>query len=834
MSLRDAIEALRRPLAFAARDDFAALGRIEGLGVGAAAAAGRILPLLGAPHAAVRAELCRFANDCAGLAAATEPQRRALVARGLRLCARLADLAGAPPRATVVPAPPRPPAAAAASAAAAAPRGPVRGPDPVPSGLAAPLTTLPGCGPAFAARLAERGLETVGDLLFFVPLGYEDRRMVVPLGRLGEVADGTRVTTAGVVRRVKAFPGRFVDLVVEDEGARLVARWFRMSPGIAKRFAAGDRVVLSGPLKRFRDQLTMAHPDVTRVDAGGAGIWVRYPEVAGVAPRIVGRLCRAACERAAGLCGDGLPTELAERLALPPLGDAIRALHLVPSDIRPEQLADLGAGATPAHRRFVFDEFFFLQLGLARRRARWHREAAPALSAAADPLRELRPHLGFAPTGAQERATREIAAELGRPEPMNRLLQGDVGAGKTVVAFAVAVLMARAGHQVALMAPTEILCEQHERTIAPWARALGLRLALLTAATPRGGRESTLALAAAGRLDLVIGTHALLAERVGFDRLGLVIVDEQHRFGVAQRARLRRKGEGAAGLPHLLVMTATPIPRTLALTVYGDLDVTTLDEMPPGRRPPTTTLYRGARGHRQAVARLTAELVAGRQAFVVCPRVEEPEDLEGETTVADAVRTAAELGRAIDGVRVALVHGRMPFAEREEAMGRFRSGAANLLVATTVIEVGVDIPRATMMVVLSADRFGLAQLHQLRGRIGRGGGESHCALVVGAEAGEEAVARLEVLRDTSDGFRIAEADLALRGPGELAGTRQAGMPRLRFGDLARHGELLRLARAEAFALVARDPDLSAPEHAAARAVLESRWDPAALYGEEAG
>jgi ATP-dependent DNA helicase RecG len=708
---------------------------------------------------------------------------------------------------------------------------------PAPTGLAVPLTTLKGCGPAYAACFAERRVETVGDLLFLLPLGYEDRRTVTPLRALEEVPDGTRVTTRGVVKRASVWPRRFADLVIEDEGVRLTARWFRMNPGINTRYHSGDRVLLSGTLRRFKEKLAMAHPDVVAEGepGAGAGIWVRYPEVEGVPPRIVARLCRDACERAAGLCVDGLPASLRERLELPGVRESLRQLHLVPAELPADAFAALAAGDTPAHRRLVFDEFFFLQLGLARRRARWRRDRAPALPPTVDPLAEVRPHVGFTPTAAQERATREIAADLGGTEPMNRLLQGDVGSGKTVVAFAAALLMARAGCQSALMAPTEILAEQHLRTVEPWARALGLKVALLTAQTPRGARESILTLLGAGRIDLLIGTHALLAERVGFDQLGLVVVDEQHRFGVAQRARLRQKGEGAAGLPHLLVMTATPIPRTLALTIYGDLDVTTIDELPPGRRPPATTLHPGKRGRKEALKRLAAEVAAGRQAFVVCPRIEEQEDAEaGEVEVADAVRTAEELRAALPGTKVGLLHGRLPPGEREAAMARFRRGEDQVLVSTTVIEVGVDIPAATMMVVFSADRFGVAQLHQLRGRVGRGGGDSACLLLCEADAGEEALARLQVLCDTNDGFRIAEADLALRGPGELVGTRQAGMPRLRFGDLQRHGELLRLARTEAFTLVERDPDLAAPELAATRAVLEERWDPKALYGAESG
>jgi ATP-dependent DNA helicase RecG len=399
-----------------------------------------------------------------------------------------------------------------------------------------------------------------------------------------------------------------------------------------------------------------------------------------------------------------------------------------------------------------------------------------------------------------------------------------------VVAWAACDLAAAAGFQAAVMAPTEILAEQHARTLAPWARAAGRSLALLTASTPRPARESCLALLAAGRLDVVVGTHALLAERVAFARLGLVVIDEQHRFGVAQRALLRDKGgllhEGERAAPHLLVMTATPIPRTLALTVYGDLDLTLVDELPPGREPPETRVLTGKTGRTRALAALRAALADGRQAYWVCPLVEESEkvDLADVTAAAEWLRD--ELGRP-----VGLVHGRLPTAERDEVMRAFRSGALGVLVATTVIEVGVDVPAASMMVIEGAERFGLAQLHQLRGRIGRGGGRATCLLVAGARAGD-AGDRLAVMAETCDGFKIAEADLRIRGPGEIFGTRQAGLPRLRYADLVRDAELLREARKEAFALLAADPDLA--RHPSTRAVLDARWAEARLFGEEAG
>jgi ATP-dependent DNA helicase RecG len=381
--------------------------------------------------------------------------------------------------------------------------------------------------------------------------------------------------------------------------------------------------------------------------------------------------------------------------------------------------------------------------------------------------------------------------------------------------------------QVAVMAPTELLAEQHARTLAAWADASGRRAALLTASTPRGARESTLTLLAAGRVDLLIGTHALLAERVGFHRLGLVIIDEQHRFGVAQRATLRDKG----GAPHLLVMTATPIPRTYALTLYGDLDCTTLDELPPGRTPADTRILSGTSGRGKAYAALRARLDAGQQGYVVCPLVEESEALE----VADAVATYERLTAELPGVAVGLVHGRLTAAERDEVMGRFRAGEVRLLVATTVVEVGVDVPAAQAMVIEGADRFGLAQLHQLRGRIGRApGAKPLCLLLTDARSGSDATRRLDVMAESADGFVIAEEDLKLRGPGEVYGTRQAGMPRLQYANIARDLELLRMARSDAFELLAGDPTLVRPEHTITRSVLQTRWAEGRLFGEEAG
>jgi len=390
------------------------------------------------------------------------------------------------------------------------------------------------------------------------------------------------------------------------------------------------------------------------------------------------------------------------------------------------------------------------------------------------------------------------------------------------------------------MVPTEILAEQHHATLAAWAARAGLRTAVLTASTPKGVRASLCALLAAGEIDLVVGTHALLAEGVGFGRLGLAIVDEQHRFGVAQRVRLRGKGDG--GAPHLLVMTATPIPRTLALTAYGDLDVTLLDELPPGRQPPKTKAVGGAKARAQAYQRVVVRARAGERAFVVCPLVE-PTDVEGLDGLApppgeawrDATSVHAELSESLAPLRVGLVHGRMASADRDQVMAAFKRGDLDVLVATTVIEVGVDVPEATLMVIEDADRFGLAQLHQLRGRVGRGGGSAECYLLTRGTLTDEAKRRLTVMAETGDGFRIAEEDLLIRGPGELLGARQAGLPRLRFGDLREHTELLLEARAEAEAVVTADPALAQPAHAGLRAALERRLgENGEAFGAEGG
>jgi ATP-dependent DNA helicase RecG len=540
--------------------------------------------------------------------------------------------------------------------------------------------------------------------------------------------------------------------------------------------------------------------DPDEAGAGGGGIRRRYPEVEGVAPRLLEALCTQACRRFAARLADGVPPAVAGELGLSTLAEALRVVHLDGVEPDPESLQRLQRGEHEAQARLVFDELFSLQLAVSLRRAGWSRRHAPSCVLGADDLQRLRACLPFELTGGQRRVTEEILADMARDRPMHRLLQGDVGSGKTVVAFSAAWAAMASGRQAAIMAPTELLARQHFSLMEPWCRALGRRAALLTAATPRGARESLLALSDAAEVHLLVGTHALLSPRVSMPDLGLVIVDEQHRFGVVQRTRLRDR-EPARPLPHLLVMTATPIPRTLALAVYGDLDLSILDEKPPGRRPAHTQLFVG-KERKRAYELVADQLGAAQQVFVVCPLVEESEKLQA----ADATSTAEELQRRFADYRVGLVHGRLSSGDRARVMDRFRRRELDLLVATTVIEVGIDVPEANVMVIEHAERFGLAQLHQLRGRVGRGSAASVCVLLYAPPLGETGKARLKAMLDTHDGFEIARRDLEIRGPGEFMGARQSGDALLRFADLAEDNALLQQARRIAPLLLRQHPE----------------------------
>ena len=882
--LKRRVEALRRPLELAAADGFAGVRKVQGLGHALRAACDGVLARSdgGAPIAGLdtwRVTLARWEQ-------LDEQQQAIEVARGMRLLARLPRPASAvPTRAAPTFALPPLPASAPAVEAAPPPVEPAPAAAPVKprversavaatpaqarlaaaaaaavfDPLAAPTTSLPGIGPAFAEKLAEKGLTTVEDLLWMVPRRYDDVRDAMPLVRAVAIPEGERATFVARVasaRMIFARGRRWAEVrlgnVDASQPASALVRWFNVFAGIEKRMPVGSQVVLSGIMRSRASRIELANPDILGIELGPAlgaddgsaaarpadakpapSILARYLDIPGVPPGRLRAACASACARVAGAAEDGVPAVVEQAAGLPGLAETLAQLHAPVATTAPEDVAAMNRGDSRWQRRLAFGELFALGVAITLRRRERCADAAvpcprsPALDAA------LGRALPFQLTSAQRRSIDELAGDLARDAPMNRLLQGDVGAGKTCVAFAAALQVTRAGRQTAVMAPTELLAEQHAETWRGWARASGLRLELLTASTPKGVRASILALLAAGELDVLIGTHALIAEAVGFRALGLVVIDEQHRFGVAQRARLRDKGDGQ-GAPHLLVMTATPIPRTLALTAYGDLDVSTLDELPPGRKPVATRLLSGVRGVAAAHKLIAERVAAGERAYVVCPKVCADEaDADDSRTWKDATTVAGEVAAALPALRVGLVHGRLDGPARDRVMRGFKAGELDVLVATTVIEVGVDVPAATVMVIHDAERFGLAQLHQLRGRVGRGTGASHCVLLSQGATGEDARRRLDAMVATHDGFKIAEEDLALRGPGELLGPKQAGVPRLRFGDLAQHTALLLEARRHAEAVLAEDPGLVLPAHAALRRALERRLA-TTVYGAEAG
>ncbi|MDD9968508.1 MAG: ATP-dependent DNA helicase RecG [Myxococcales bacterium] len=702
---------------------------------------------------------------------------------------------------------------------------------PAESPLERPVETLPGIGRVTGQSLRARGLATLADLIWCLPLGYRDERALTPIGALVE---GAHAITVGRVASVRGGGRgrRMAEVVLCDEqGDEVRLVWFRAPGGLLKRFSEGTRFTAAGRVEAYRERLSINHPVTATLAEGepakGPGILPRYPEVIGVSPRLLDKALRAALAQACDHVPDAVPAELAEREGLPTLADALARLHAPPQDLDDDNLARWNAHASRYHRRLAFEEFFLLELALHHRQQSERDVRAESLQASEQQVQRVRAALGFQLTAAQARVCDEIARDLASDQPMRRLLQGDVGSGKTAVALLAAAHAVSAGAQVAFMAPTEVLAQQHFRSLGPLSEALGLRTALLLGGARASHRRSVLSDLANARLDLVIGTHALLSDSVAFSRLRLVIVDEQHRFGVAQRLRLVDKGEGRS--PHLLVMTATPIPRTLTLALHGDLSTSVIDELPPGRVPPVTRAYPVAERAR-ALRQVERALDQGGQAYVVCPAIEDTED-QPLRTVEVAYR---ELQERFPDEGVALLHGRLPPEDKQRAMDAFLHGKARVLVATTVIEVGVDVARANVILIEHAERFGMAQLHQLRGRVGRAGQNSACLLVHDAQ-GPEARRRIEVLCESHDGFRIAEEDLQLRGPGELFGRRQSGLPGFRFGDLRRDLELLDRAREGARALLESDPELAQPKHEGARDALARLQEGRnAVVREEAG
>jgi len=674
------------------------------------------------------------------------------------------------------------------------------------------LADLQGVGPQRAKLLAKLDLVTIEDALVrHLPLRHEDRSQVIPLGR---ITVGEARTCAGTIAGISPPPrgrGRMPLVVtIRDASGFLNCAWFNQ-PYLGRVLKRGQRLIVHGKVQPYgRGPLQMLVKDFELVEDEEdeplhAGRLVPvYPLTEGLTQRPLRRLMKRLVDGWADRLEDPLPERVRAARGLVSLPQAIAAAHF------PETEAEQAA----ARRRLVFDDFFLLEIGLAIRRQREGRRRGLAMNPSGSLVRRLRASLPYALTSAQERVWSEIRTDMAAPYPMSRLLQGDVGSGKTVVAALAALTAIEAGYQAAVMAPTEILAEQHLMTLGRLLEPLGVRRVLLTSAVKGKARLEAAAAVESGEAGCVIGTHALVQGAVAFKRLGLAVIDEQHRFGVAHRAALRGKGES----PDVLVMTATPIPRTLALTLYGDLDVSVLDELPPGRRP-IATFSRGGSKRRQIYDFLRAQILEGRQVYVVYPLVEESEasDLRAATEMAERLQRESFPDR-----RVGLLHGRLGFADKERVMREFKDGAIDILVSTTVIEVGIDVPNASVMLVEHAERFGLSQLHQLRGRVGRGPWKSYCILIAGSTS-EDARRRLEAMTSTNDGFRIAEADLELRGPGDFFGTRQSGLPEFRVADLLRDGAMLEEARREAFALVHADPKLVAPDHRALRAGLLTRW-----------
>lgn len=696
------------------------------------------------------------------------------------------------------------------------------------SELEQPVETLPGVGARVGILLRNRGLAQVVDLVWFLPLGYRDERTVMSLS---ELTEGQYAVSSGVVTQVRG--GRVGEVILQGDDGRGSLRlcWFRASRAMLSRYRPGVRLRVSGVVEAFRGQLQLTHPRVEMLLEGAAaqgnGVVPRYSEVPGVAPRVLQKAILAALDRTQAVIPEAVPASTLAVEGLPSLAAALRALHVPLQGMDDGALAALQEQRSPAHRRLAYEEFFLLELSLHQRRIDEQGVLAEPLRAREAPMARARAAFGFELTAAQERVFSEIARDLESEQPMRRLVQGDVGSGKTAVAMLAAAHAVSAGAQVAFMAPTEVLAEQHFRSLSKVMEALSLRAALLLGGARAGHRRQVLKGLAEGTIDLAIGTHALLSEGVDFNRLRLVIVDEQHRFGVSQRLRLVQKGGDVA--PHLLVMTATPIPRSLTLALHGDLAGSVIDEKPKGRLSTVTRAY-PAQERERALRQLERALASGGQAYVVCPAIEESEDQPLRT----AEEVFRELGGRLSSYGVALLHGRLSPEEKAEAMNRFLRGDAKVLVATTVIEVGVDVAAANVILIEHAERFGMAQLHQLRGRVGRAGQRSACLLVHEAK-GEDARERLRVLCETDDGFVIAEEDLRLRGPGELFGRKQSGMPGFRFGDLRRDGELLARARNAAAEVLAKDPELHKPEHRGARDALAQAY---ALGGgivkEEAG
>ena len=697
--------------------------------------------------------------------------------------------------------------------------------------LATPLQFLKGIGPKRGAQLDSFGLKTIEDLLYHLPFRYEDRRQI------RKIATAVPGQEASFIGRLVALQSRYIPRrrsqmllgALQDDSASVDLVWYRAPKFLVDGLIQGQRLLVHGKVETgLHGRARLTHPDFEIIESEDDGQWQRilpvYVHPAGVSLTLLRRWVAEALREHCEHLPAGLPEEIQRRLGLMPVGEALAQLHDPPLETAIESLNDFSSAA---HRTMIFDELFYLQLGLGlRKKARANSAAVRCVSSRAALAERMRELLPFKLTGAQKRVLGEIHADMAGAQPMQRLVQGDVGSGKTMVAWFASLAVIESGYQALWMAPTEILAEQHYRNLKRFADGLRIPSALLTAATPAKEKKALLQAVERADVAFVVGTHALIQQEVCAPRMGLGVIDEQHRFGVLQRLSLQRLVDGSATpspssrQPHMLLMSATPIPRSLAMVLYGDMEVSFIDEMPPGRTPVQTKVF-SERERRQVYSIVLDELKRGHQAFVVLPLVEASEQLQ---QVRDATQMAEKMRQTLfKNFGVGLVHGRLKSEERDEIMRAFRDGKLGILVATTVIEVGIDIPNATVMVVEHAERFGLAQLHQLRGRVGRGETPGHCLLVNRDEANPLGRARLRVLENEHDGFKIAEADLRLRGPGEMLGTRQSGLADFHLANLARDTRLLIEARKEALAWLEKDPRLARPDSAGMKELLRHRW-----------
>jgi ATP-dependent DNA helicase RecG len=805
MEKSDALKRIYEALVFASRDEFRSLGMIKGLETMILTLIGLIKRDYASGPECLSENLVLFERLFSGFDAREAAEKKAILEKALVCLRELEELSEGDHSEQI-------PAASERCLDTEA----------CLNRLASSIGDIKGVGPRILQLFHRKGVETVQDLFFFLPRKYDDRRTITRIaettpGRIENVIASVSGLGLKWYGRKKVF-----EVVFQDGSGTLKAKWFQGNERYLRDiFTPGQKAILTGEVRAWRNAREIIHPDFEILDESelpesGSLSFGRivpiYSETEGLHQKTIRRIVNEALNRYGRFIINAIPEVIRRRNRLVDLGESIRDIHF-PSTT--EDIALYNNMESDALRTLIFDDFFFFELGMALRQSGNMRETGIAFTPSEKLIGGFHASLGFELTGAQRRVIAEIVEDMKRPCPMNRLLLGDVGCGKTVVAVTAMLLACSNGHQCAMMAPTEILAEQHFRQITAWVSGLGMRTALLTGKmNPKECREIHDSIEQ-GQFDIVVGTQALIQEKSIFKSLGLAVIDEQHRFGVMQRAVLRRKGTN----PDVLFMTATPIPRTLAMTAYGDLDVSAIDEMPPGKAETKTGLFY-EKDRLRVYEIIRKELQKQHQVFIVYPLVEESENLD----LKDATRMAAQLqSKVFPEYRIGLIHGKMKAADKDCIMQAFSAKDLDLLVATTVVEVGIDIPQASLIVIEHADRFGLSQLHQLRGRVGRGNIRSYCILMASGARSDAASKRLRIMAETNDGFKIAEADLEIRGPGEFLGVRQSGLPDFRVGHIVRDSCILNEARREAFAVVKADPDLSRPENALLKKVLMARW-----------